>query len=81
MKRDKLLSAIFTRRVVRFDDAIALLTGLGFTYDSGAEGSRVRFDADDGDHLMLHRPHPGSELKPYQLTLVRDFLKRQGFKP
>lgn len=49
-------------------------------YDGSAEGSRVRFIADDGDHIALHRPHPGNELKQYQLDKVRDFLERQGFK-
>ena len=81
MKRDKLLSSMFTSRTVRFDDVVALLVGLGFSYDSSAAGSRVRFDADDGDVLNMHRPHPGSELKPYQLAEVRKFLDRQGFKP
>ena len=80
MKRNKLLSAMFTSRTVRFDDVVTLLTGLGFEYDGSAEGSRVHFEADDGDFLDLHRPHPGNELKRYQLAKVRAFLERQGFK-
>ena len=80
MKRNKLLPSIFTSRTVRFDDVVTLLTGLGLEYDGSAEGSRVRFIADDGDHIALHRPHPGNELKQYQLDKVRDFLERQGFK-
>ena len=80
MKRNKLLSSMFTSRTVRFDDVVTLLTGLGFEYDGSAEGSRVRFIASDGDHLELHRPHSGNELKRYQLVKVRDFLERQGFK-
>ena len=80
MKRDKLLATIFAHRTVRFDDVVTLLTGLGFEYDGSAEGSRVRFIADDGDHFTIHRPHPGNELKKYQLAEVRAFLERQGFK-
>ena len=79
MKRDKLLSTIFTRRAVRFDEAVSLLRALGFAYDGSAEGSRVRFIAADGDHFTIHRPHPGNELKKYQLAEVRAFLERQGF--
>ena len=80
MKRDKMLSAMFTSRTVRFDDVVTLLSGLGFEYDGSAEGSRVRFLAGDGDHIALHRPHPGNELKRYQLDKVRAFLERQGFR-
>ena len=80
MKRDKMLSAMFTSRTVRFDDAVSLLRALGFVYDGSAEGSRVRFIADDGDHFTIHRPHHGNELKKYQLAVVRAFLERQGFK-
>ena len=80
MKRAKMLSSMFTSRTVRFDDVVTLLSGLGFEYDGSAEGSRVRFIAGDGDHLELHRPHPGNELKKYQLAEVRAFLERQGFK-
>ena len=79
MKREKLLSHIFTSRVVRFDDVVTALTQLGFSYNKSAEGSRVRFKADDGDYVNLHRPHPGTELKRYQLVDVRGFLERQGF--
>lgn len=81
MKRDKLISAIFTHGTVRFDDVVTLLTGLGFAYDGSGAGSRVKFTSASGDRLAIHAPHPGNELKTYQVKAVREFLKRNGVAP
>ena len=81
MKRDKLLSAIFTRSAVRFDDVVTLLVGLGFRYDGSGAGSRVKFVAANGDRLAIHAPHPGNGLKTYQVKALREFLQRNGVAP
>ena len=81
MKRDKLLSAMFTSRTVRFDDVVTLLTGLGFACKKEAAGSRVRFVSVNGKIWAMHKPHPGNELKPYQIAQLREFLKTHGFQP
>jgi len=44
------------------------------------EGSRVDFVYDKAT-LHLHEPHPGKEIKPYQVKEVRNFLVRIGVKP
>jgi hypothetical protein len=31
--------------------------------------------------LNIHSPHPGKELKRYQVKAVRDFLRQAGAKP
>jgi hypothetical protein len=43
-------------------------------------GSRVRIVLGD-QSLNIHTPHPGKELKPYQVHAVRTLLKEQGVKP
>ena len=81
MKRDKLISAIFTRRTMRFDDVVTLLKGLDCTYVRDDAGSRVHFTSAGGVRLNLHAPHPGNELNKYQMKDVRDFLKELGHAP
>ena len=42
-------------------------------------GSRVAFyNAEINDMIRLHRPHPGNELKDYQVKLIRSHLKQNG---
>jgi hypothetical protein len=41
-------------------------------------GSRVAFANGDGDYIRLHRPHPRSVLKPYQVDDVAAALKERG---
>ncbi|MCB0344140.1 MAG: hypothetical protein KDD66_03450 [Bdellovibrionales bacterium] len=32
----------------------------------------------NGRRLFMHRPHPGNELKVYQVEDVREFLEREN---
>ena len=45
-----------------------------------AEGSRVDFSM-GAQGVTLHRPHPGKEIKPYQIRLVRNLLGFAEIKP
>ena len=55
-----------------------MLCALGCKVVEGA-GSRVRFRY--GQHvLIVHRPHPAKEAKPYQVRQVREFLELIGHK-
>lgn len=55
-----------------------LLDSLGFVRLEGS-GSRVKFHHPRTDAMIsLHRPHPGNEMKQYQMKLVRDQLKQDG---
>ncbi|MCC8108418.1 MAG: type II toxin-antitoxin system HicA family toxin [Planctomycetes bacterium] len=81
-KHRKTLAALFARPVARtipFRDLVALLRALGFTVRQG-EGSRIDFFL-GRDTLHLHEPHPGKELKPYQVKAVRAFLLAIGVTP
>ena len=65
-------------RSLAFRNVESMLRALGCTVIE-AEGSRVDFSL--GAHgVTLHRPHPGKEIKPYQIRLVRDFLALVGVK-
>ena len=67
------------RSDLRWPDLRSLLTALGAAITEG-RGSRVRI-ALKKQHLMLHRPHPQPELKPYMVRSVREFLRNAGVSP
>lgn len=54
----------------------ALLLALGARSVEG-RGSRVRFEL-NGVVAAFHKPHPGKEIKAYQIKIVRDFLYESG---
>jgi len=53
-----------------------VMSSYGYDEVQGA-GSRVRFSK-DGHSIKLHKPHPGNELKAYQLDLVIKELTNKG---
>jgi hypothetical protein len=82
VKARKTLAALFASPVSRsiaFRDLSSLLMALGFTIRQG-EGSRMDFIYGNVT-LHLHEPHPGKEIKPYQVKAVRAFLLNIGVKP
>lgn len=52
-----------------------------FRTDKGkTSGSRIMFTNEDGSiKILLHRPHPGNVLKPYQIKKIRQILEQEGF--
>lgn len=77
------LAAIFerpTRASIAYDEAVALLRALGAEVDEGREGSRVMAFL-NGVGFRFHRPHPGKELKKYQVEEMRAFLTNAGITP
>ncbi len=80
----KTLEILFAQPVPRsltYRNVERLLVALGCELGEGA-GSRVRFLPPRGGlPLYLHRPHPGKELKPYQVASVRAFLESMGVTP
>ncbi|WP_110985249.1 type II toxin-antitoxin system HicA family toxin [Acaryochloris thomasi] len=80
-KQRKTLTAIFAkpiRRNISWPDVVNLIKGLGGDVLQGS-GSRARFDL-NSVALNIHSPHPGNELKRYQVQAVRDFLTKAGIK-
>ena len=58
-----------------------VLNYYGFEEDSKGKtsGSRVIFFRQrDNRKLMLHKPHPGNELKKYAIKNLKDFIEELG---
>lgn len=80
-KRDKLLIRFMTLpRDFTWSELKAMLEGFGFTESQAGKtsGSRVRFYKDSYPPIMLHKPHPGSILKNYQMKYIKEYLQNEG---
>ncbi|GHT48198.1 hypothetical protein FACS1894102_0680 [Spirochaetia bacterium] len=80
-KKDKLVQRLVTKpKDFTFEELITLLGHLGYIIaDSGKTGgSRVAFTNGKNDYIRLHRPHPGSILKQYQLRDIITALQERG---
>lgn len=62
-----------------FNEARSLLRSLGYTeFNKGkSSGSRVMF-VKDGVKILLHKPHPGNEMKRYAVQQLKDQLESMG---
>lgn len=61
-----------------YDEAIKVLNNFGFIeYNKGkTSGSRVLFiNNQNNKKIELHKPHPSSILKPYQISIIINCLK------
>ena len=64
-----------------YSEAKTLLKQLGFDeYSKGkTSGSRVKFyRSSDQKMILLHKPHPGDEMKPGAVNDLADFLEEIG---
>ena len=81
-RNEKLLVRISKKpKDFTYDELRRLLAGLQCFEDTGGRtsGSRVTFIHQPTQTILrLHRPHPGNELKAYQIELVIGFLKSIG---
>ena len=79
-KKDKLIKKLKSKpKSFTIDEAKSLITSLGAqeTKKGKTGGSRVKFVYND-KALFLHEPHPGNELKPYQVDDIIEFLERNN---
>jgi len=80
-KKKKLLERLETLpKDFTFNEHCTLMGLLDFEMSNKGRtgGSRVIFFNDD-ICIRLHKPHPGNELKTYQVKQVFEFLKDNGF--
>lgn len=76
-KQQKLLEKFkASKKTFKWSDLVMVLKGLGFEQIEAA-GSRVLFSR-DGDDLVLHKPHPGNEVKAYVLKQIKEKLQASG---
>ncbi len=81
-KHEKLILKLKSRTTnFTYQDLKSLLTGFGYTENQKGKtsGSRVAFIQMDTKHILrLHKPHPGNQLKLYQIDLILNELKERG---
>ena len=76
------MEAIFshpTPKNLSWDDLVSLLCALGCEVEKDA-GSHIAFRRNN-QKTDFHRPHPGKELKQYQVEDARAFLSKIGVTP
>jgi len=64
-----------------WDELKRLLSKYGYYQNNKGKtsGSRIAFENENSNIMLdLHKPHPKSLLKPYQMKDVLEFLKRLG---
>lgn len=62
-----------------YDEAKKVLKNFGYSeFTKGkTSGSRIAFVNDANDIFRLHKPHPGNELKLYQVNELINFLEER----
>ena len=76
-KIDKLITRLLSYpKDFTYNELKTLLMTFGYNEVQGA-GSRVCFSKDN-HKIKLHKPHPGSILKAYQLDLIIEDLISKG---
>ena len=80
-RTDKLIQRLKGRpKDLTWNELETLLKGLGYTEIKRGKtgGSRRPFAHETAGIISLHKPHPGKELKAYQVELVIDTLTQEG---
>jgi hypothetical protein len=78
-KFEKLKARFLTRPAdFTYDELATLLKALGYREEKGGSSSRVACIHEGRKHIIrLHRPHPATVLKRYQMDQVISELKAQ----
>lgn len=81
-KQQKLIAKLKSKNsTFTYSELRTLLQGLGYeeTQKGKTAGSRVAFVHLQTKHIIrLHKPHPGNQLKKYQIDLVKKELVDRG---
>lgn len=80
-QKEKLIARIRSHpRDFTFDEAERLLGYFGFKRSNkgATSGSRIMFVNQSGANFMVHVPHPGNELKAYQVKALVALLEEEG---
>lgn len=76
-KSEKLLAKFLetpTRSDLTFQDLKIVMSKFGFVMEERT-GSRVAFTKEGEQPIMLHKPHPGNELKQYIVKQLQERLR------
>lgn len=79
-KHEKLIQRVRSRpKDFTWNELQRLLAGFGYEEEAG-DGSRRKFiNREKGVVISMHEPHPGNELKSYQVREVLVHLKGEGY--
>ena len=80
-KKEKLIQRLKTKpKDFTFDEAETLLGYLSYSRSNKGKtsGSRVIFTSAEHAAILLHRPHPGNELKGYQVQQLIETLEQEN---
>ena len=80
-QKDKLIEKLKSLpKDFTFDEAETLLKYLEYIRSNKGKtsGSRVMFFRDGYPPILLHKPHPQKELKPYQVRQLLEMLEQEG---
>ena len=80
-QKDKLIARLKSKpKDFTLDEAETLLGYFGFRRSNRGRtsGSSIGYISDKYGTLNIHRPHPGSVLKAYQVTLIVEKLNAEG---
>ncbi|MBR0091103.1 MAG: type II toxin-antitoxin system HicA family toxin [Lachnospiraceae bacterium] len=79
-KKDKLIKKLKSNpHDYTFDEMATLLGLLSYQQSNKGKtsGSRVKF-TNGQDVILMHKPHPGNELKTYQVKQLIEHLTQEG---
>ncbi len=81
-KEEKLIKRLLAKpNNFTYNELKSLLSHLGYIENQSGKtsGSRVAFINENDKHIIrLHKPHPGNELKRYQIEQVIEELKARS---
>ena len=80
-KKEKLIQRLKSKPTdFTFDEAETLLGYLSYSRSNKGKtsGSRVIFSSENHAAILLHKPHPGNELKKYQVQQLIETLQQEG---
>ena len=84
-RHQRTLEQIFSEPVsgtIRYEDVKNLLQSVGsnFSNKGKTSGARLSFTI-NGTKILLHKPHPGSEMGKATIKQLREILKKLGITP
>ena len=80
-QKEKLIAKLRSDSEFTFDEAVKLLGHLSFIRDNKGKtsGSRVAFSIPNTNvKILLHKPHPRTELLSYQKKQLIEQLEQEG---
>lgn len=80
-KKEKLLEKLYSHpKDFTLSEVESLLQCFDYHRDNKGRtsGSRIRFTSNSHSPILMHKPHPGNELRDYQIKQLIDHLKQEG---